>query len=334
MSRIYIPVGLVVILAIAGCYPAFRIDMQGLEPAAVTLSQDINTLTVVSRFDLDSLVKTEYIRNNQAKQFQRDSSIIHESIIGCSDALVESPRFNIYDPIIRRNLVGDFSNPGRPLPWPTVLAVAGDPPLDGVLSLESLQYRDTLILKASNGWVIPEQWVYIRSYWRLYNIKQQMVYDFTYSDPFVLTIDGNPDDMTSAQKSTLIKESAYQAGLATGRRLAPYWVDLERVYFPGGQKEFKKASELIREGNWEGAAEIWSRHSKSQYASIAAKACYNMAVACEMAGNISLAMEWLRQASEKGMPDLYINEYQAQLNARLSKQLLLDKQMIHNDLKK
>jgi hypothetical protein len=57
------------------------------------------------------------------------------------------------------------------------------------------------------------------------------------------------------------------------------------------------------------------------------KACFNMAVTCELAGEMTLAKEWLDKSQKLGMPEYYIQEYAKQLKERTDKMQILDQQM-------
>ena len=57
-----------------------------------------------------------------------------------------------------------------------------------------------------------------------------------------------------------------------------------------------KAEKLALKNNWREAAEIWNTMAKSKNAHIAAKAKFNMALACEMEGHPDLAIEWITKS--------------------------------------
>jgi hypothetical protein len=244
------------------------------------------------------------------------------------DALIASPRFEVYDPIITRSLVGDYSDGSRLLPWPVIQSVAGIPPIDAVLSLEYSEFKDSVITRSDDGWMYYQLVVYVKTYWRLYRLAQYSVSDYLFSDTLHANIGEDPGIViSSVNRLSIFKEAMYLAGKNTGRRLAPYWTELERVYFPYGNEEFALASKYMRDGEWKAAAEIWNRYTQVRSKPIAARAGFNMAVTCEMAGNIPLAMEWLNQSEKKGMDSYFITDYRDKLKERLPKTLKLNQQM-------
>lgn len=50
-------------------------------------------------------------------------------------------------------------------------------------------------------------------------------------------------------------------------------------------------------GDWLKAAEIYKKETKNKNENIAAKATYNMALICEMEGNLDVAIDWLDRSN-------------------------------------
>ncbi|MFH0761746.1 MAG: DUF6340 family protein [Bacteroidota bacterium] len=328
MKRLCGLIALAGIFLLPGCYPAFIFEMEGLEPAELTVSASISTITVLSRMDLDSLHKAEMNQLGKNNIFVRDSSIAKEGVLGCVDELIESPRFEVYDPIIKRNLGSEFSDPIGPLPWTSIREATGDPPLDAVLSLESCDYRDTVITSISEFWVNHTYLLICKTYWRLYDLNTYQSKDVMFSD--TTTMDLGEDsglNKSASEKIDIVKQRMYWAGRNTGRRFAPYWTELERIYFPYGPGDFYKGAKYMREGNWTEAATVWNLYAGTRNSTVAAKACFDMAVTCELAGDIAMAQEWLDKSENLGMPEYYSKEYRKQLKERAEKVKLLDQQI-------
>ena len=58
-----------------------------------------------------------------------------------------------------------------------------------------------------------------------------------------------------------------------------------------------KAEKYAISQDWLKAGEIWNRQTKNKNEEIAAKACYNLALACEMEGKYDLAIDWLTDSN-------------------------------------
>lgn len=53
------------------------------------------------------------------------------------------------------------------------------------------------------------------------------------------------------------------------------------------------AEKYALENDWNKAAELWKKRTENRDQQVAAKACFNMALASEMAGNPEIGIEWL-----------------------------------------
>ena len=93
--------------------------------------------------------------------------------------------------------------------------------------------------------------------------------------------------------SKLINNSCIFLGQSFGTKIIPSWMPSERLYYKSNNPEMKNAQKFAIQQNWLKAAEIWNRQSKNKNDKIAAKACYNMALACEMEGKPDVAIAWL-----------------------------------------
>ena len=82
-------------------------------------------------------------------------------------------------------------------------------------------------------------------------------------------------------------------GESFGTKLIPTWILDGRTYYHSKHPEMLKAEIYMKNYDWLKAGEIWNKQTKNKNRKIAAKACFNMALTCEMEGKYDLAMEWL-----------------------------------------
>ena len=75
--------------------------------------------------------------------------------------------------------------------------------------------------------------------------------------------------------------------------LVPHWIKVQRMYYRSGHVELKYTKQLIKNGDWLKAAELWKKHTTNKNKFIAAKCMFNMGLACEMQGNLEAALEWV-----------------------------------------
>jgi hypothetical protein len=93
--------------------------------------------------------------------------------------------------------------------------------------------------------------------------------------------------------SKLVNNSCIYLGQSFAKKMIPSWTPAERMYYWSNNPEMKYAQKLAIQQDWLKAAEIWNRQSKNKNDKIGAKACYNMALVCEMEGKLDLAIAWL-----------------------------------------
>jgi hypothetical protein len=82
------------------------------------------------------------------------------------------------------------------------------------------------------------------------------------------------------------------AGLEFAEFLVPHWIEVDRMYYKSGHGELKKTDEFIKQNQWLEAAAIWKKNTANKNKSIAALSMFNLALACEMSGEMDAAIDW------------------------------------------
>jgi hypothetical protein len=152
-----------------------------------------------------------------------------------------------------------------------------------------------------------------------FNTKAQLVWTFafrtdslayTYKQADTLSYDYAQVHAINRAKdhglNEMVTNTAIYLGQSFGKILVPSWIQVERIYYRSNNPEMRKAEQFAVNQDWRGAAEVWNKLSKSKNDKIAAKACFNMALACEMEGKPNLSIGWLVQSySSLKRPDEY-----------------------------
>jgi hypothetical protein len=94
----------------------------------------------------------------------------------------------------------------------------------------------------------------------------------------------------------LLNNSSKYLGRSFAMKVIPSWMPVERIYYKSSNPEMIKAEKYALNQDWLKAAEIWNKGTKNKNNKISAKACYNMALACEMEGKPDVAIDWLAQS--------------------------------------
>lgn len=138
--------------------------------------------------------------------------------------------------------------------------------------------------------------VNIISCWNFYDLKkQELIYSHRKTDTIRWNIHAYA--LKDAKRGLPPRKDAVlnAADIAASRFvefLVPHWIEVERMYYQSGNIEMKKTEALIKENRWLEAAEIWKKNTINKNKSIAAKSMFNMALACEMNGEMDAAIDW------------------------------------------
>lgn len=91
----------------------------------------------------------------------------------------------------------------------------------------------------------------------------------------------------------LLTNSAEYLGESFARKIIPSWNKVSRSYYRSNNSKMRLAEKHLLAGEWLNAAEIYSKKVNSKDSVIVAKATFNMALICEMEGNMDAAFNWL-----------------------------------------
>lgn len=102
----------------------------------------------------------------------------------------------------------------------------------------------------------------------------------------------------SLNAETALRNTSKVLGRSMAAKLIPFWQPVERIYYRSKNLQMLAAEKFALENNWREAAETWNPVTRSRNSELAGKACFNMALACEMLDKHSLAIEWLSKSRE------------------------------------
>ena len=138
-------------------------------------------------------------------------------------------------------------------------------------------------------------------FWSIYDLEEkELIYFYNKLDTVywkvenIYTTDTNFNKLKKSLpgRKDAVLNAADIAGSNFAEMLVPHWLEVQRMYYKSGHVELKKAEDLMQENKWLDAAEIWKKNVTNKNKSVAAKSMYNMALACEIEGNIDAAIDW------------------------------------------
>ncbi len=306
-------IGLLIIIvwSLHSCFSASYYPIEILQPATIELPGTGKNIVVLTNYEL-----IKEVSRKDSLQRTIDSLFFNEAVIGASEEIRQSPIHKLsdfrpsVDSMLNRNVI--FTNG-----FADKVKASFPDSIDYLIRLQKLQLNN-----AHNQ-------IYSYSEWIIFDFSSDKQYKTTMADSLVTaqTIEyavlPNPYESSEALEDYLI--AAQLNGKLFAQSITPSWVDAQRLLYKSRQI-FRKANKYLEEDDWISAAEVWHEFTQSSDDMISSRACFNMALACEMEGKIEIALQWLKQAEGKGL-DPEIAVYRAILVERLALNNLLTKQL-------
>ncbi|HEX2935058.1 MAG TPA: DUF6340 family protein [Bacteroidales bacterium] len=172
--------------------------------------------------------------------------------------------------------------------------------------------------------------VEIEAGWRIYYPEKQQIIDQNiYNDSREWNNASNTPKKAQAGLPALesaVSDAGYYAGQQYAVRISPLWIWVTRQYYKKGNTDFELATRKAKVNDWKGAAELWQKHINNSDPKIAGYANYNMALACEMEGDLESALDWAQKSYvnyKNNSARYYVNI----LKQRINDQVRLQEQM-------
>lgn len=282
------------------------------KPAPVTINPKITKVGIIDRSkateETEKYDKIDRILTAEGKNFDKEGSE------RCVKGLIEELKANTRFTEIKMAETERIQNPGMgvfpaAIGWGEVekIAKANDVDVLFVLSFydtdTKIEYKIVTKNVASplGGTVpVPEHHcvvsTIIKTGWRIYDVKDKVIADEIVYEEVVVSEGHGINPMAAAQAVMGRKEGVMNRstniGIAYARRVLPVRVRVSRNYFVGGSKSFKIAKRRAQTGDWDGAAELWLQETNNPKRKVAGRACYNMAIHCEINGDLQGAYDW------------------------------------------
>lgn len=304
-------------VALYSCSSTNLVYIRVQQPAPVTISPEIKNVGIVNRSTVSDKNKALDIIDKvlTVEGDSLDRQAAQAGVIGLADELIKNNRFtgvtafNSLD--LRTNVPGQFP---APLTWDVVEKICREKHVDALFSLElfdtdsKVSYAAVPVsLKTPLG-NIPgiehhaNMLTTVKTGWRIYDPVEKVILD-EYPITKNVTFTGKGINPVAAAGAIINrKEALIDVSRKTGQdyafRLIPYWIRVTRDYYVKGTDNFSVAKRRAQTGNWDGAAELWKKETTSSSSKIAGRACYNMAIICEINGQLDKAIEWAQKAYE------------------------------------
>jgi len=310
MKRIILS-SLIAMVFFYSCQPLTSIQIETISPSKIDFPGAYNKIMFVN-------LENDFNKDNKIDTLLY-KIITNEMKLGFYDGFkltpnIDSSKLIVNEKIVERNQI--YINDTL-INWTLLQSQIKTIGTDIIIVLDSISFvMDTGTI--TDYYEIPyEHYKYrelsIEAYWKVLDVYEKKISDtFLYCDTLIW--DAIDTDMNRLERDfpsvvQNVKEICYFAALDYSKRIFPVWKTQTRYFFVEGNKQFKAAAILANNGNWTEAAEIWKSYVKKTDKEISSRACFNLAVANEILGNIDIAIEWAQLSfdiKEKKRTQYYI----------------------------
>jgi hypothetical protein len=163
---------------------------------------------------------------------------------------------------------------------------------DACIVLRKVSFDQPMVMPKGFLSVVPT-----RLDWNILFRNDSAGYDYHQADTLIYDYRVVAALVKKDNPELLLENAAGYMGKNCAKKLLPDWMPVKRMYYRSGNPEMRKAEKSALNNDWMSAAEIWNRMSKSKNQRLAAKAAFNMGLACEMEGKPELAVDWVLHAA-------------------------------------
>jgi hypothetical protein len=330
------------IFLLFSCSSLTTLTVKMLEPGTINLSKDINTLALINRA-LPATNKLNAVEDVLSGESYNQNLQGRQHILeGLNKALTESPRYRSF--LTNVQYIGNGTGTSFPPPigWDTISKICSDNHTDAVIAMETFHSDCSITHEDSESQLTNEfgvslpvtqyyvtQKVTIKVGFRIYDPNNKTIedqYAYTYSK--VWNSEGTnlgEAILALTKKQQSVNQACYAAGGVYETRISPSFQNDQRsIYIQKGKKPMAVGGRLAITGNWDEAAFNWNRvliTSKNQ--KLCSKACYNLALAAEIKGDLDSAKVWLSKSLAQYNNKQTIN-YQNIINKKYSDMIKLN----------
>ncbi|TFG72361.1 MAG: hypothetical protein E4H26_11155 [Flavobacteriales bacterium] len=331
---------------IGGCSATNQLTMGAVEPARVSIPNDVTKIGIINRSipsegnktidKLDQILSLEGLR--------LDKEGANAAVTGLYDELTGDDRFEsvalLESTELERKGLGVFP---AALNWETVGAICEANDVEVLFSLElydtdtQIDYETAMVEIPNNLGIkasVPGHKVtlntLIKSGWRIYDPLTKSVLDEWLTNDRV-TSHGqgiNPVRAVEAvigRKEAVMQQSTY-GGNSYASSIRPRSKRIAREYFVKGTDNFVTGKRRAQTGDWDGAAQLWTKDLDHPKAKVAGRAYYNMAISNEINGDLEKAMD-LASKSYSDYNNKVALRYLNQLRYRMAEKEELHRQL-------
>lgn len=259
-----------------------------------------------------------------------DSMLVAEATQGLKEALEQSPVFENYEIPIYYTYTSDTSAVAKILSKPEIDSLASEIGVDMFIVVDYINIRTD---KLDDDKDVQFSMMYA-SLFRVYDVtaeRPHASYIFRNNEPEPMIMYGDDGQFLMALGSDAKASLARRLGENYAMLIAPYWETVERVYYISPDDELngiRNGDRYVQRGDWNKAMESWNKTISSSVKPMqVAMAAFNMAVGCEMMGDLTLAQSWLEYCQKLQNSKINPKPYMQTIASRVQDKRILDEKL-------
>jgi hypothetical protein len=327
------------------------IELEILKPAIFAMPEEIDTIAIFNRdFYQSDTIAFKYVNGDNHKA-TIDSSI-HYSIYAneCVEALshlLENEGYFMKVMNYKDSLNGLFSKDSI-INYPELHKKLG---ADAFVFLDYFKLKDTYAENQSGFTFfmssVKDKFPEFQNSTKVASIVTDLLWTITFKGDTSIYILKQPESLYYGNSAyptmfgnvlnhkALLKNTAEYLGKSFATKIIPSWEKVNRTYYRSNNDTMLRAEQYFLVNDWMKAAEIYQKETTNKNRNIAAKATYNMALICEMEGQLDAATDWLDRSksvykNENQRHTRNCTQYSAILEERKEEIEFLGKQVRHS----
>ncbi len=292
--------GLLLISALSSCRTA-GVSVSVTYPPMIPLPQHVTKVAVYNRSMAfkNSSNKIESVITGES--FQGDKIASEECIVTFKNVFNQNGVIMAFIPAVHQlQGVPGIAVPNA-LPWDSVKMLCRQNGCDALMVLENFDTNSDNMLgtaittvNITRGYVGPKNINFnVKYYWRMYDTLTMQVLD-QFGD--ILRQGVTVNNPLQPLPIAAVTQAGNIIANATANRYLLQKVWYERRYFRRANYQFKVARRKVIANDWNGAMDIWKKYAYGNSRKVAGRACFNMALGCEVLGNFDAAKDWAKKS--------------------------------------
>lgn len=296
--RWLILISAILIIFFQSCQPLTSIQIETIVPADIEFPGNFNKIVFINL-----AIDINHDDNTDTLLYK---IITEEMSLGFMDAIQSSAGVDSANFLYLKGYPDkDKLYKSDTVSWQYLEKISDNSNADIFIILDSLRFSMESNIITEYYYIPTEYYKYrelaVNIYWSVFDLVEKKRLDqYHYND--TLFWDARSYSKTEVERKMSsversIRETSYFAAADYANRIFPGWQSETRYYFHLGNKDFETATQFVKNNNWEEASKIWKKYTNGVDKEITSRACYNMAVASEMTGEIGLAIAWAEKSN-------------------------------------